>query len=93
LVLLRDGWRDLQKPHVRQRAKPFNSHPVSESCAIQGAKMFAMDGISIEVFDEQFSWKAWKDQTAFGFAHSAGLGCDLWRRTNGFSTRASGAND
>ena len=25
----------LQKPHVRQRAKPFNSHPVSISCAIQ----------------------------------------------------------
>src|SRR5215468_425033 len=22
----------LQKPHVRRRAKPFNSHPVSKSC-------------------------------------------------------------
>src|SRR5215468_680955 len=25
----------LQKPYVRRRAKPFNSHPVSKSCAIQ----------------------------------------------------------
>src|SRR5215471_17454395 len=25
----------MQKPHVRQGQKPFNSHPVSKSCAIQ----------------------------------------------------------
>src|SRR5262245_6229084 len=30
----------LQKPYVRRRAKPFNSNPVSKSCAIQAYRLW-----------------------------------------------------
>src|SRR5215471_4342048 len=30
----------LRKPYVRRRAKPFNSHPVSKSCAIQAYRLW-----------------------------------------------------
>src|SRR5262245_53270768 len=43
----------LQRPYVRRRAKPFNSHPVSISSLSKLTKMFAMDGVSIEVLDEK----------------------------------------
>src|SRR5215831_12725013 len=30
----------LQQPYVRRRAKPFDSHPVSKSCAIQAYRLW-----------------------------------------------------
>ena len=39
-----------RSPDVRRRAEPFNSHPVSNSSPSKLTKMFAMDGVSFEVF-------------------------------------------